>query len=137
MRQYPQQKIKFLSAPISGADGRTIDVDIVAEHVDVAVIEDIGSIILRAAGRPQPPQAIAIVDFICALRIAVCSSLTPSRAVGREILFRFFDAEQEHFVVRCVAGICAILRICICGDSGTDYHFLMIRSKCLVIECFI
>ena len=43
--------------PQSGADSTEIDEDIAAVLTDVAVIVDIGGIILIVAGRPQPPPA--------------------------------------------------------------------------------
>ena len=47
-----------------------------------------------------------------------------SCAIGRKILFRFFDAEQEHFVVRCLAGRCVIIGILV-GRNG--YIFYEVR----------
>ena len=50
--------------PQSGADGRFIVVDLVAELVDVAISVDNGSKILKEAGRPQPPQAVAASFYL-------------------------------------------------------------------------
>ncbi|MCL2051843.1 MAG: hypothetical protein FWG91_08990 [Lachnospiraceae bacterium] len=39
----------------SGANTTIVIVDIVAIHIDIAVVVDIGGIISIVAGRPQPP----------------------------------------------------------------------------------
>ena len=71
--------------PQSGTDAVIDVVDIVTAATDGAAIADACSAVRTAAGRPQPPVAIAIAGFICALRIAVCSSLTLPRTVRTEV----------------------------------------------------
>ena len=97
--------------------------------IDQAVIEDTGSTILIADGRPEPPPAVAIGAiyipiYIRSLGNGIVCRHALSCTVGREILFRFFDAEQEHFVVRCLAGRCVIIGILV-GRNG--YIFYEVR----------
>ena len=93
--------------------------------IDQAVIEDTGSTILIAAGRPKPPVTVAVVAvYIRSLDNCMVCGFALSCAIGRKILFRFFDAEQEHFVVRCLAERCVISGILV-GRNG--YIFYEVR----------
>ena len=79
--------------PQSGADSTVIDEDMVAALIDVAEIEDIGGIILIAAGRPQPPPAVATVSFPSAISNCIIRRLTQSCTIGAEILIDFCYTE--------------------------------------------
>lgn len=93
--------------------------------IDQAVIEDTGNIASIKAGRPQPPPAVAVAAvYIRSLGNCIFCGLARSCAIGRKILFRFFDAEQEHFVVRCLAGRSVISGILV-GRNG--YIFYEVR----------
>ena len=79
--------------PQSGADSTVIAVDIAAELVDVAVSVDSGGISLIAAGRPQPPPAVATVSFPSAISNCIIRRLTLSCTIGAEILIDFCYTE--------------------------------------------
>ena len=81
MDDFRFEELRSKINPQSGTDGATDVVDIVTEVVDGAVIEDICSVERSVAGRPQPPPAITIADFMCALCITIRCSLTLSGTV--------------------------------------------------------
>ena len=62
--------------PQSGADSIVSVVDTEAALTDVAVIVDVGGIMLREAGRPQPPPAVATVAFPSAISNCIIRRLT-------------------------------------------------------------
>ena len=97
--------------PQSGANAAKISVDKEADLVDAAARADIGGKILILAGRPQPPQAVAIVaNDIRSICNCKCNCkirrLTLSCTTGVEIFIRFRYAKQEHLILCCVAEIC-------------------------------
>ena len=93
--------------------------------MDRAEIVDKCSAARTDAGRPQPPPAVVIVDvYKRSLGNCIFCGLALSCATGRKILFRFFDAEQEHFVVRCIAGRSVIIGILV-GRNGCSFYLLL------------
>ena len=80
--------------PQSGANGKTIDVDMGTDLEDNAVHVDKGGKILIDAGRPQPPPAVAIVAIdthsICN---CILRGLTLSCTIYAKIFICFGNAE--------------------------------------------
>ena len=123
MKDYRLEDLRGQIYPQSGADSNVIIVDSEAALVDDAAIEDTGGSILKVAGRPQPPPAVAVFAIdIHFISNCIIGKLTPPCPVGAEIFFRFGDAKQEDLIPRCIAGVCAALGIFICRYCYCRYH---------------
>jgi hypothetical protein len=84
--------------PQSGPNREISVRDTAAIAIDGAVSVDKCSIARTAAGRPQPPTAIAIVSFISTPRVTICRSPTLPRTIRTEIPVYFGDTEKKHLI---------------------------------------
>ena len=122
VEDFRSEELRSEIYPQSGANGVSAEEDIEAMLIDVAVDADKSSAARIVAGRPQPPTAIAIVCFKCALSITVCRSLTLKRTVRTEVFVYFCDAQQEYLIRRAVTGACAVARILVRADRHAGDH---------------
>ena len=96
---------RFQIDPQNGTNCAIVVVDMATGVVDEAVAVDKRNEVRIAAGRPQPPPAIAAIDgFVGALSITVYRTLTLSRTVRTEVFVNFGNAEEEYFVGRVTAS---------------------------------
>jgi len=133
----------ILEKPNPHARAHSTATEVDTAVVDGAVGEDECSDVTIVAGRTEPPPAsppafyLIAITCICSLLDCVVGRRALSCVVTFEVLVCLHNAQEEHIILRRIAGIRAVFRILVRTDITLKNVLLFLRAECPIIEGII